>query len=115
MIPELKGRLDGTAIRIPTPNVSLVSLDVVLKAQVTVLQINDAMKAASREALRGILDYTEEKLVSVDFNHVPARSTQRKPQLWTMDSSMLLAGTTMSGAFLAACWIRQRCLVACRR
>ena len=75
MIPELKGKLDGTAIRIPTPNVSLVSLDVVLKAQVTVLQINDAMKAASRGTLQGILDYNTEKLVSIDFNHVPASCT----------------------------------------
>ncbi len=56
VIPELQGKLDGTAIRVPTPNVSLVSLDVVLKAPVTAAEINDAMLAASRGALRGILD-----------------------------------------------------------
>ena len=72
VIPELKGKLDGTAIRVPTPNVSLVSLDVVLKTSATAGQINDAMLAASRGALRGILDYNTEKLVSVDFNHIPA-------------------------------------------
>ncbi len=72
VIPELKGKLGGTAIRVPTPNVSLVSLDVVLKAHATVSQINAAMKSASQGALQGILDYNTEKLVSVDFNHNPA-------------------------------------------
>jgi glyceraldehyde 3-phosphate dehydrogenase (phosphorylating) len=73
VVPELKGKLDGTAIRVPTPNVSLVSLDLVLRAQaVTETQINDAMKVASEGRLRGILDYSTEPLVSVDFNHNPA-------------------------------------------
>jgi glyceraldehyde 3-phosphate dehydrogenase len=75
VIPELQGKLDGTAIRVPTPNVSLVSLDVVLKAPVTAAQINDAMLAASRGASRGILDVNTEKLVSVDFNHTSASCT----------------------------------------
>ena len=69
VIPDLKGKLDGTAIRVPTPNVSLVSLDLVLRAQGTAAQINDAMKAASQGKLRGILEYSTEQLVSVDFNH----------------------------------------------
>ena len=69
VIPELKGKLDGTAIRVPTPNVSLVSLDLVLRTQATAPQINDAMKAASQGKLRGILEYNTEQLVSVDFNH----------------------------------------------
>ena len=89
VIPELKGKLDGTAIRIPTPNVSLVSLDVVLKAQVTVLQINDAMKAASRGALQGILDYNTKKLVSVDFNHVPASCTFDATQTAVVDDGLV--------------------------
>jgi glyceraldehyde 3-phosphate dehydrogenase len=73
VIPELKGKLDGTAIRVPTPNVSLVSLDLVLRTQaVTASQINDAMKVASEGELRGILDYCIEPLVSVDYNHNPA-------------------------------------------
>ncbi len=70
VLPELKGRLDGTAIRVPTPNVSLVSLDVNLHKQATVAQINEAMKAASEGELKGILDYSTAKLVSADFNHV---------------------------------------------
>ena len=89
VIPELKGKLDGAAIRIPTPNVSLVSLDVVLKAQATVPQINDAMKAASRGALRGILEYTTEKLVSVDFNHVPASCTFDATQTAIVDDGLV--------------------------
>ena len=72
VIPELKGKLDGTAIRVPTPNVSLVSLDLVLRTQATASQINDAMKAASQGKLRGILEYSTEQLVSIDFNHNPA-------------------------------------------
>ena len=71
VIPELKGKLDGIAVRVPTPNVSLVSLDAVLGKPVTSEQINNAMKAASEGELRGILGYNTEPLVSVDFNHVP--------------------------------------------
>ena len=69
VIPELKDKLDGSAIRVPTPNVSLVSLDLVLRTQATAPQINGAMKAASQGQLRGILEYSTEQLVSVDFNH----------------------------------------------
>jgi glyceraldehyde 3-phosphate dehydrogenase len=69
VIPELKGKLDGTAIGVPTPNVSLVSLDLVLQTSATQAQINDAMKVASQGKLRGILDYSTEQLVSIDFNH----------------------------------------------
>ena len=72
VMPELKGKLDGTAIRIPTPNVSLVSLDVNLKKPATKDEINAAMQDASKGALRGILDYNTAPLVSIDFNHSPA-------------------------------------------
>ena len=76
VLPELKGKLDGTAIRIPTPNVSLVSLDFVpVKEGVTKDAVNAAMKAASEGELKGILDYNTAPLVSVDFNHNPASST----------------------------------------
>jgi glyceraldehyde 3-phosphate dehydrogenase len=63
VIPELKGKLSGTAIRVPTPNASLVSLDVVLQRPATPSQINEAMKGASQGSLQGILDYNTEKLV----------------------------------------------------
>ncbi|HTU55885.1 MAG TPA: type I glyceraldehyde-3-phosphate dehydrogenase [Acetobacteraceae bacterium] len=75
VMPELAGKLDGVAIRVPTPNVSLVSLDAVLGREATSAEINRAMMQASVGALRGILDYNTEKLVSVDFNHVPASCT----------------------------------------
>ncbi len=72
VLPALKGKLDGTAIRVPTPNVSLVSLDVNLDRDATVEQINAAMREAAEGKMRGILTYSTEKLVSIDFNHVPA-------------------------------------------
>jgi glyceraldehyde 3-phosphate dehydrogenase len=72
VIPDLEGKLDGTAIRVPTPNVSLVSLDLVLRDLATALEINEAMKRASQDSLHGILDYNDEPLVSLDFNHNPA-------------------------------------------
>jgi glyceraldehyde 3-phosphate dehydrogenase len=75
VLPELKGRLDGVAIRVPTPNVSLVDLTFVPKRDTTVEEIVGALKAAAAGPLKGVLDVTEEPLVSVDFNHNPASST----------------------------------------
>ena len=69
VIPELKGKLDGMAIRVPTSNVSVVDLTVELSRPATVDQINAAMKNAAEGPLRGILQYVDEPLVSVDFNH----------------------------------------------
>jgi glyceraldehyde 3-phosphate dehydrogenase len=89
VLPELKGKLDGTAIRIPTPNVSLVSLDVNLKKEgVTKEDINAAMLAASQGYLKGILDYNTAPLVSVDFNHNPASSTFDATQTAVVDGAM---------------------------
>ncbi|MEQ9350003.1 MAG: type I glyceraldehyde-3-phosphate dehydrogenase, partial [Alphaproteobacteria bacterium] len=73
VMPELKGRLDGTAIRVPTPNVSLVDFSFNASRKVTVEGINKAMTAASRSPrLKGILEVNEEPLVSSDFNHTTA-------------------------------------------
>jgi glyceraldehyde 3-phosphate dehydrogenase len=88
IIRELKGKLDGTAIRVPTVNVSMVLLDVVLKTPATVSQINAAMKAASEGSLRGILDYNAEPLVSIDFNHVPASCTFDATQTAVVDEGL---------------------------
>ncbi|MBN1879421.1 type I glyceraldehyde-3-phosphate dehydrogenase [bacterium] len=68
VLPELKGKLNGLAVRVPTPNVSLVDLVAHLSSDVTVTMVNDALKEASETNLKGILGYTEEPLVSVDFN-----------------------------------------------
>ncbi|MFC3125826.1 type I glyceraldehyde-3-phosphate dehydrogenase [Pseudoroseomonas globiformis] len=90
VLPELKGKLDGTAIRIPTPNVSLVSLDFVpRKSGVTKEEINAAIKAASEGELKGILDYNTEKLVSIDFNHNPASSTFDATQTQVVDGGLV--------------------------
>jgi len=75
VLPELKGKLDGTAIRVPTANVSMIDLTVVTKRAASVEEINAAMKAAANGPLTGVLGYTEEPLVSIDFNHNPASST----------------------------------------
>ena len=69
VLPHLKGKLDGTSIRVPTPNVSVVDFKFVAKKNTTAQEINEAIKAASNGALKGILGYTEEPLVSRDFNH----------------------------------------------
>jgi len=71
IIPELKGKLEGLAIRVPTPNVSLVDLVFNSKGKLSVKKINDSFKKASKKELKNILETTEEKLVSIDFNHNP--------------------------------------------
>jgi len=71
IIPELKGKLEGLAIRVPTPNVSLVDLVFNSKSKLSVKKINDSFKKASKKELKNILETTEEKLVSIDFNHNP--------------------------------------------
>ena len=89
VLPELKGKLDGTAIRVPTPNVSLVSLDVVLKKSATKDDVNAAMKKASEGELKGILGYSTAPLVSSDFNGVPASSTFDAPQTTVVDGGLV--------------------------
>ncbi len=88
VLPDLKGKLDGTAIRVPTPNVSLISLDVVLQRQTTREGINAAMKAASEGALHGILAYNTEPLVSSDFNHTAVSSTFDASQTAVVDGAL---------------------------
>jgi len=75
VLPELNGKLDGFAIRVPTINVSIVDLSFVAKRDTTVDEVNSILKAASEGELKGILNYNTEPLVSVDFNHNPASST----------------------------------------
>jgi glyceraldehyde 3-phosphate dehydrogenase len=90
VMPELKGKLDGTAIRIPTPNVSLVSLDFVPRAEgVTKEAVNAAMKAAAEGELKGILGYCTEPLVSIDFNHDPHSSTFDATQTQVVDGGLV--------------------------
>jgi glyceraldehyde 3-phosphate dehydrogenase len=69
VLPELKGKLDGSAIRVPTPNVSVVDLKFIPSRNVTKEEVNDAIKAAAEGELKGILAYVTDPLVSIDFNH----------------------------------------------
>ncbi|NWH07269.1 MAG: type I glyceraldehyde-3-phosphate dehydrogenase [Alphaproteobacteria bacterium] len=87
VLPELKGRLDGVSIRVPTPNVSVIDLKFLAKRATTVEEINEAVKAAAAGPLKGILAVTAEPLVSVDFNHDPASSTL------ALDQTKVLSGT----------------------
>ena len=75
VLPELKGKLDGFSVRVPTINVSFVDLTFVAKRATTATEVNDILKKAAAGPLKGILEYTEEPLVSVDFNHNPASGT----------------------------------------
>jgi glyceraldehyde 3-phosphate dehydrogenase len=69
VLPELNGKLDGYAIRVPTINVSIVDLAFVAKRPTTVDEVNSAVKQASESDLKGVLEYNKDPLVSVDFNH----------------------------------------------
>ena len=75
VLPELNGKLDGSSVRVPTPNVSLVDLVFVPGKDISKDAINEALKTASEGAMKGVLAYTDEPLVSSDFNHYPASST----------------------------------------
>lgn len=75
VLPELKGKLDGSAIRVPTPNVSVVDLTFQPKRDTTVAEVNSLLKAAAEGALKGVLGYSDEPLVSIDYNHDAHSST----------------------------------------
>ncbi len=90
VLPELKGKLDGFAIRVPTPNVSVVDLKFIAKRATTVEEVNAAIKAAATEGpLKGILGYTEFKNVSADFNHDPHSSVFHMDQTKVMDGTFV--------------------------
>ncbi|MBX3553599.1 MAG: type I glyceraldehyde-3-phosphate dehydrogenase, partial [Pseudolabrys sp.] len=89
VLPDLKGKLDGVSVRVPTPNVSLVDLKFVARRATSAAEINDAIKAAAAGPLKGILDVVHEKLVSVDFNHNPASSSFALDQTKVMDGTLV--------------------------
>src|SRR5262245_29554282 len=88
VIPALAGKLDGSSIRVPTPNVSVVDLKFVPGKTVTVAQINEALEAAANGALKGVLAVTKDPLASIDFNHNPASSTVALPQTQVIDGGL---------------------------
>lgn len=87
VLPELKGKLDGFAIRVPTPNVSVVDLKFIAKRETSVAEINEAIKTAANGKLKGILGFTEFKNVSIDFNHDPHSSVFHMDQTKVMDGT----------------------------
>lgn len=88
VLPELKGKLNGFAMRVPTPNVSVVDLVVELQKPATKEEINAALKAAAEGPMKGVLAYTEEPLVSSDFNGSPASSTIDALSTMVMEGNM---------------------------
>ena len=89
VLPELKGKLDGVAIRVPTPNVSVVDFKFVAKRKTTPEEVNAAIKAAADGPLRGILGYTDEPNVSIDFNHNANSSTFHMDQTKVMEGTLV--------------------------
>jgi glyceraldehyde 3-phosphate dehydrogenase len=89
VLPELKGKLDGIAIRVPTANVSVVDLTVELARAASPAAVNDAFRAAAAGPLRGILDVTDEELVSIDFNGNPHSSIVDLPSTAVVDGNLL--------------------------
>ncbi|SDZ34913.1 glyceraldehyde 3-phosphate dehydrogenase [Evansella caseinilytica] len=89
VLPELKGKLNGGAMRVPTPNVSLVDLVAELDKEVTVDEVNSALKAAAEGELKGILGFSEEPLVSKDYNGNPASSTVDALSTMVMEGNMV--------------------------
>jgi glyceraldehyde 3-phosphate dehydrogenase len=89
VLPELKGKLDGVSVRVPTPNVSLVDLKFCAGRATSVEEINNAIKGAALGPLKGILDVVHDKLVSVDFNHHPASSSFALDQTRVMDGTFV--------------------------
>ena len=89
VLPELNGKLDGVAIRVPTPNVSVVDLTFEASRATTVDEINDAIRAAADGPLKGVLGYTDLPNVSVDFNHDPHSSTFHMDQTKVMDGNFV--------------------------
>jgi glyceraldehyde 3-phosphate dehydrogenase len=85
VIPEVKGKIDGVAFRVPTPDVSVVDLTAELEKEVTAQQVNDALRAASEGRMKGILGYEETELVSIDFTGNPHSSIIDAPSTSVLD------------------------------
>lgn len=89
VLPELNGKLDGMAIRVPTPNVSVVDLTFEAARDTTIAEVNDAIRAAADGPLKGVLGYTDESLVSCDFNHDPQSSIFHMDQTKVLEGNMV--------------------------
>ncbi len=88
VLPELAGKIDGTAMRVPTPNVSVVDLKFIPGRETTVEEINKAMQSTAEGAMKGVLSYVTEELVSIDFNHSPYSSNFDATQTQIVDDKL---------------------------
>jgi glyceraldehyde 3-phosphate dehydrogenase len=88
VLPELKGKLDGSSIRVPTANVSVIDLKIVPGRSVTREEINEAFRAAAAGPMKGVLAITDEPLVSSDFNHIANSSTVAIPQTQVIEGQL---------------------------
>ena len=89
VLPELNGKLDGVAIRVPTPNVSVVDFKFIARKNTSIKEINDAIGEASNGALKGVLGVTHEQNVSSDFNHDPHSSVFHMDQTKVIDGNFV--------------------------
>jgi glyceraldehyde 3-phosphate dehydrogenase len=89
VLPELNGKLDGTSIRVPTPNVSVIDFKFVAKRATSKEEINDAVRRAADQQLKGVLGYTDQPNVSIDFNHDPHSSVFHIDQTKVMDGTFV--------------------------
>jgi glyceraldehyde 3-phosphate dehydrogenase len=89
VLPDLNGKLDGVSVRVPTPNVSLVDFKFIAKRGTSAKEVNDLIRDAANGKLKGILGYTDEKLVSSDFNHNPHSSIFHTDQTKVMDGTFV--------------------------
>ena len=115
VIPELKGKLNGVALRVPTANVSLVDLAVELGRPVTVADVNGALKAASEGGLKGIMAFCEEELVSVDFTSSPYSSIVDAPLTSVMDGTFVKVFSWYDNESGYACRMRDLALYIGKR
>ena len=89
VLPELKGKLDGSSIRVPTPNVSVVDLKVVPGRDTSVEEVNNALIAAADGPMKGVLVTTTDPVVSADMNHIAASSTVALPQTQVIEGKLV--------------------------
>ena len=106
VLPQLKGKLDGMAIRVPTPNVSMIDLTVELDSDATAADVNAAFRAASQGPLQGILQYSEDPVVSVDMNGNPHSSIVDAPLTTGLDKRMVKVIAWYDNEWGCSCRIR---------
>ncbi|HBB15456.1 MAG: type I glyceraldehyde-3-phosphate dehydrogenase [Syntrophus sp. RIFOXYC2_FULL_54_9] len=115
VIPALKGKLDGVALRVPTPNVSIVDLAVEVERNVTIGEVNGALKTAAGGKMKGIIDVTEEELVSIDFTGSPFSAIVDAPLTAVIDGNFLKVFAWYDNESGYACRMRDLALYVGRR